>query len=66
MNQIFDDASLGQYTESEEAEELNWEKEAFLIEYVLNRAKTTNDALGGEQAAQQACLAWEFIRQQCD
>ena len=42
-----------------------WAKEEFLVRYVLNRANTTHDALSGEQAAQQALEAWDFIKQVC-
>ena len=39
-------------------------KEIFLMEYILNRANTSIDSLGGKQAAEQAILAWKVIEKE--
>lgn len=38
------------------------EKEEFLKQYVLNRARCRNDHLSGDSAAREALEAWNFIQ----
>lgn len=42
------------------------EKEAFLQQYVLNRAHSKTELMYGETAAREAVNAWNYIRESCN
>lgn len=41
-------------------------KQAFIMQYVLSRAATVKQDMGGDLAAQEAAKAWEYIEKECE